>query len=90
MQTYTNFFIYISYFISLIIRISQTRICRAVDFLHQHRGRPVEMRKRQRDDRALFCKGKNEAVAQYPQTGYAQLIGVSDYQLSKAVPENPQ
>lgn len=48
------------------------------------------MRKRQRDDRALFCKGKNEAVAQYPQTGYAQLIGVSDYQLSKAVPENPQ
>lgn len=46
------------------------------------------MRKRQRDDRALFCKDKNEAVAQYPQTGYAQPIGVSDYQLSKAVPEN--
>lgn len=48
------------------------------------------MRKRQRDDRALFCKDKNEAVAQYPQTGYAQLIGVNDYQLSKAVPENSQ
>ena len=27
-------------------------------------------------------------VAQYALTGYAQPIGVSDYQLSKAIPEN--
>ena len=36
----------------------------------------------------LLCKGKDEVVAQYALTGYAQPIGVSDYQLSKAVPEN--
>lgn len=36
----------------------------------------------------LLCKGKDEVVAQYALTGYAQPIGVSDYQLSKAIPEN--
>lgn len=36
----------------------------------------------------LLCKGKDEIVAQYALTGYAQPIGVSDYQLSKAVPED--
>ena len=36
----------------------------------------------------LLCKGKNEIVAQYALTGYDQPIGISDYQLSKAVPEN--
>ena len=36
----------------------------------------------------LLCKGKDEVVAQYALTGYAQPIGISDYQLSKAIPEN--
>lgn len=36
----------------------------------------------------LLCKGKDEVVAQYALTGYEQPIGVSDYQLSKAIPEN--
>ena len=36
----------------------------------------------------LLCKGKDEVVAQYALTGYEQPIGISDYQLSKAIPEN--
>ena len=36
----------------------------------------------------LLCKGKDEVVAQYALTGYDQPIGISEYQLSKAIPEN--
>ena len=36
----------------------------------------------------MLCKGKDEVVAQYALTGYDQPIGISDYQLSKAIPEN--
>ena len=36
----------------------------------------------------LLCKGKDEVVAQSALTGYDQPIGISDYQLSKAIPEN--
>ena len=36
----------------------------------------------------LLCRGKDEVVAQYDLAGYDQPIGISDYQLSKAVPEN--
>lgn len=36
----------------------------------------------------LLCKGKDEVVAQYALTGYDQPIGISDYQLNKAIPEN--
>lgn len=36
----------------------------------------------------LLCRGKDEIVAQYSLTGYDQPIGISDYQLSKAIPEN--
>ena len=36
----------------------------------------------------LLCRGKDEIVAQYALTGYDQPIGISDYQLSKAIPEN--
>lgn len=36
----------------------------------------------------LLCKGKDEIMAQYALSGYNQPIGVSDYQLSKAIPEN--
>ena len=36
----------------------------------------------------LLCRGKDEVVPQYALAGYAQPIGISDYQLSKAVPEN--
>lgn len=36
----------------------------------------------------LLCKGKDEVVAKYALTGYDQPIGISDYQLSKAIPEN--
>lgn len=36
----------------------------------------------------LLCKGKDEVVAQYALTGYDKPIGISDYQLSKAIPEN--
>ncbi|HBX19874.1 MAG TPA: hypothetical protein DEF88_05465 [Porphyromonadaceae bacterium] len=35
----------------------------------------------------LLCKGKDEVMAQYALFGYNQPIGVSDYQLSKAVPD---
>lgn len=35
----------------------------------------------------LLCRGKDEVVAQYALSGYDQPIGISDYQLSKAVPE---
>lgn len=36
----------------------------------------------------LLCRGKNEVVAQYALSNYNQPIGISDYQLSKAVPED--
>lgn len=36
----------------------------------------------------LLCRGKNEVVAQYALANYNQPIGTSDYQLSKAVPED--
>lgn len=36
----------------------------------------------------LLCRGKDEVVAQYALGGYDQPIGISDYQLSKAIPEN--
>jgi predicted nuclease of restriction endonuclease-like (RecB) superfamily len=35
----------------------------------------------------LLCRGKDEIIAQYALQGFNQPIGVSDYQLSKAVPE---
>lgn len=35
----------------------------------------------------LLCKGKNEVVAEYSLKGYTNAIGVSDYQLSKAIPD---
>lgn len=35
----------------------------------------------------LLCRGKNEVVAKYTLDGYNQPLGVSDYQLSNAVPE---
>jgi predicted nuclease of restriction endonuclease-like (RecB) superfamily len=35
----------------------------------------------------LLCRGKDEIMAQYALEGYSQPIGVSDYQLSKALPE---
>jgi len=34
----------------------------------------------------LLCKGKNEVVAEYALKGYNNAIGVSDYQISKALP----
>jgi predicted nuclease of restriction endonuclease-like (RecB) superfamily len=34
----------------------------------------------------LLCKGKNDVVAEYALKGYNNAIGVSDYQLSKAIP----
>lgn len=36
----------------------------------------------------LLCRGKDEIVAQYALSGYNQPTGVSDYELSKAIPEN--
>ena len=36
----------------------------------------------------LLCRGKDEVVAQYALAGYDQPLGISDFQLSKAVPEN--
>jgi len=36
----------------------------------------------------LLCKGKNEVVAQYALDTINQPLGISDYQLSKAVPED--
>ena len=38
----------------------------------------------------LMCKGKNEVIAEYALKGYNQPIGVADYELSKAIPENLQ
>jgi predicted nuclease of restriction endonuclease-like (RecB) superfamily len=35
----------------------------------------------------LLCRGKDEIMAQYALDGYNQPIGVNDYQLSKAIPE---
>ncbi|MDR2868366.1 MAG: PDDEXK nuclease domain-containing protein [Bacteroidales bacterium] len=35
----------------------------------------------------LLCRGKDEVMAQYALAGYNQPIGVSDYQLSKAIPD---
>ena len=35
----------------------------------------------------LLCNGGDKVVAQYALSGYDQAIGVSDYQLSKAIPE---
>lgn len=36
----------------------------------------------------LLCNGDDKVVAQYALSGYDQPIGVSDYQLSKAIPDN--
>lgn len=36
----------------------------------------------------LLCRGKDEVVAQYALSSYNQPIGVSDYQLSKVIPED--
>lgn len=36
----------------------------------------------------LLCNGGDKVVAQYALSGYNQPIGVSDYQLSTAIPEN--
>ena len=36
----------------------------------------------------LLCNGGDKVVAQYALSGYDQPIGVSDYQLSKAIPED--
>jgi predicted nuclease of restriction endonuclease-like (RecB) superfamily len=35
----------------------------------------------------LLCKGKSEIIAEYSIKGYTNPIGVSDYQLSKAIPD---
>jgi predicted nuclease of restriction endonuclease-like (RecB) superfamily len=35
----------------------------------------------------LLCKGKNKVVAEYALKGYSSAIGISDYQISKAVPK---
>lgn len=35
----------------------------------------------------LLCKGKNEVLAEYALKGYNQPLGISDYQISKAIPE---
>lgn len=35
----------------------------------------------------LLCKGKNEVLAEYALKGYNQPMGISDYQVSKAIPE---
>lgn len=35
----------------------------------------------------LLCKGKNNTVAEYALKGYNNAIGISDYQFSKALPE---
>ena len=37
---------------------------------------------------SLLCNGGDKVVAQYALSGYDQPIGVSDYQLSKAIPDN--
>ena len=36
----------------------------------------------------LLCNGGDKVVAQYALSGYDQPIGVSDYQLSRAIPDN--
>ena len=36
----------------------------------------------------LLCNGGDKVVAQYALSGYDQPIGISDYQLTKAIPEN--
>ncbi|KGF47398.1 YhcG family protein [Prevotella melaninogenica] len=36
----------------------------------------------------LLCNGGDKVVAQYALSGYDQPIGVSDYQLSKSIPDN--
>lgn len=35
----------------------------------------------------LLCKGKNDVLAEYALRGYTQPIGVADYEISKAIPE---
>jgi predicted nuclease of restriction endonuclease-like (RecB) superfamily len=35
----------------------------------------------------LLCKGKSEIIAEYALKGYSNPIGVTDYQLSKAIPD---
>jgi hypothetical protein len=34
-----------------------------------------------------LCKGKSEIIAEYALKGYSNPIGVTDYQLSKAIPD---
>ncbi len=35
----------------------------------------------------LLCKGKNEVVAEYSLKGFTNALGISDYQISKIIPE---
>jgi hypothetical protein len=38
----------------------------------------------------LLCKGKNEVVAEYSLKGISNALGISDYQISKIIPETLQ
>ena len=35
----------------------------------------------------LLCKGKNDVVAEYSLKGFSNAFGISDYQISKVIPE---
>ena len=41
-------------------------------------------------DPLLLCKSRNQVVAEYALKGIQKPIGVSEYQLTRAIPENLQ
>ena len=67
---------------SLVIKLnkySKTILEKYQDVVFEHDSKTIGL---------LLCNGGDKVVAQYALSGYDQPIGVSDYQLTKAIPDN--
>ena len=67
---------------SLVIKLnkhSKTILEKYQDVVCEHDSKTIGL---------LLCKGGDKGVAQYALSGYDQPIGVSDYQLTKTIPDN--
>lgn len=66
---------------SLVIELNKVILEKYQDVVFEYDSKTIGL---------LLCNGGNKVVAQYALSGYDQLIGVSDYQLTKAIPNNLQ
>ena len=66
---------------SLVIELNKAILEKYQDVVFEYDSKTIGL---------LLCNGGNKVVAQYALSGYDQLIGVSDYQLTKAIPNDLQ